>query len=319
MRGVNLNVFDFDYDLTWAAFFMNAEEQVYGRFGGRDGPEPDKYLTLAGLKNALRAALATHRAGARHDLDAEDKPIRTVEQFPAAKRLKAGACIHCHQVYDFARQEKKANGEWNLQNVWAYPPPQNLGLTLAPSARNRVQAVAKGSPAEKAGLQRGDELQAVNGQLVASFADVQYLLHRSPAHGTLTLTWRRDGKSMKETLNLPDGWRKTDISWRTSMWALDPAPNVYGPDLSAEEKESLGLTKTALAFRQAPFVPPPARQAGIQKDDIIIGLDGKPLEMSMLQFNAYVRLNYHVGDQVKLNVIRNGQRMEVPMTLREKS
>ena len=61
MRGVNLNVFDFDYDLTWAAFLMNAEEKIYGRFGGRDPDSPDRYLTLAGLKYALRAALAAHR------------------------------------------------------------------------------------------------------------------------------------------------------------------------------------------------------------------------------------------------------------------
>ena len=36
MRGVNLNVFDFDYDMTWAALFLNAQEKVLGRYGSRD-------------------------------------------------------------------------------------------------------------------------------------------------------------------------------------------------------------------------------------------------------------------------------------------
>jgi hypothetical protein len=35
MRGVNLNVFDFDYDLTWAALFLNSDQRVLGRFGDR--------------------------------------------------------------------------------------------------------------------------------------------------------------------------------------------------------------------------------------------------------------------------------------------
>ena len=46
-----------------------------------------------------------------------------------------------------------------------------------------------------------------------------------------------------------------------------------------------------------------------------IGIDNKPLEMSMLQFNAYVRLNYKVGDQIKLNVVRNGKRLDIPIKL----
>ena len=41
ISGADLNVFDFDYDLTWAAFFLNADETVYGRFGGRDAESPD--------------------------------------------------------------------------------------------------------------------------------------------------------------------------------------------------------------------------------------------------------------------------------------
>ncbi len=331
MRGVNLNIFDFDYDLTWVAIFMNADETIYGRFGGRDGAEADKYLTLSGLKNAMRAALAAHRdrqgvgslfspgLGKRTAGDEpakkDSRPLLTVEQFPAAKRLKAGACVHCHQVYDFRREEKKTAGQWNMENVWVYPSPQNLGLSLAPAKGSRVQSVSAGSPTDYSGLTPGDELVSINGQPVASFADVQYALHQAPAQGSLAVSFQRDGKSVTAKVDLPAGWRKSDISWRTSMWGLDPAPNVYGPNLTGAEKQSFGLSEKVLAFRQAQFVPPPTRKAGIQQDDIIIGIDGKALEMTMLQFNAYVRLNYQVGDQVTLNVIRKGERMEVPMTL----
>ena len=44
ISGADLNLFDFDYDLTWAAFFLNANEKIYGRFGGRDAGPADAHL-----------------------------------------------------------------------------------------------------------------------------------------------------------------------------------------------------------------------------------------------------------------------------------
>ncbi len=315
MRGVDLNVFDFDYDLTWAAFFMNAEGKIYGRFGGRDAGSPDKYLTLAGLKHALREALAAHRRDPKAKPAAEAMPSQTVEQYPAAKRMKPNACIHCHMVYGFRREERMESGKWRREEVWVYPLPENVGLTLDAEQGDRVKDVVEKGPAKSAGLRAGDVLKNVNGRPVASFADVQYALHRAPAKGPISVTWQRGGKTMTAELAGDANWRTTDISWRASMWGLEPAPCVHGTDLTAQEKKELGLAEKALAFRQGDFVPKPARQAGIQKNDIILGVDDKPLEMSMRQFNAYVRLNYKVGDRITFNVIRDGKRMKVPLTL----
>ena len=55
---------------------------------------------------------------------------------------------------------------------------------------------------------------------------------------------------------------------------------MRGDDLSAEEKQALGLSEKRLAFRQGPFVSEPAQQAGIRQNDIILGVDGKTLEMT---------------------------------------
>jgi hypothetical protein len=40
------------------------------------------------------------------------------------------------------------------------------------------------------------------------------------------------------------------------------------------------------------------------------------LSMTGRQFGAYVRLNYKVGDRVVYNVLRDGKRVDVPLTLR---
>jgi hypothetical protein len=150
---------------------------------------------------------------------------------------------------------------------------------------------------------------------VASYADVQYALHQAPVQGAIPVEWQRAGQAQTGQVEVAAGWRKTDISWRASMWALRPSPFVYGRDLTAAEKQALGLPEKQLAFRQGKFVPAPSKALGIQHDDIIIGIDGKVLDMTMLEFNAYIRINFKVGDRITLNVIRNGQRLDFPMTL----
>ncbi len=314
MRGVNLNVFDFDYDMTWAALFLNAQEKVLGRYGSRDADSADKHLSLAGLSYAMRQALAAHRRGQSEEPLACRSMPRTVEQYAAAKRLKENACIHCHQVYDFRRTELQANGKWRREDVWVYPLPENIGLKMDVDQGDRVEAVRANSPAERAGLRAGDLLQSLNGWSIASLADVQYALHRAPAKGGIRASWQRNGRAGGE-LSLPEGWRMTDVSWRPSLHGIGPAPGVHGEDLTAEEKRSLGLSEKSLAFRQGNFVPEVTRQAGIRQNDVIVGVDNKTLEMSARQFSAYIRLTYQVGDRVTFNLLRNGRQLNVPLKL----
>ena len=57
MRGVDLSIFDFDYDLQWFALMLTPDGDVLGRFGGRDADSVSKYQTLSGLRYSLEAAL----------------------------------------------------------------------------------------------------------------------------------------------------------------------------------------------------------------------------------------------------------------------
>lgn len=315
MRGVDLTTFDFDYDLTWQAFFMNANEYVYGRYGGRDEGPAEKGLSIAALKYAMRAALASHLSDRNKRPERLNKEVRHVEQFSAARRVKNDACIHCHQVHDFRREQLMRANKWSRDEVWVYPPPENIGLTLDSKQGDRIQAVKADSPAQRAGLRRGDVIERLADRPVASYGDVQYALHRAAKRDRLSIVWQRAGETHRGTLVLSDGWRESDISWRGSMWGLEPQAYVYGQDLTVAEKRELGLSASRLAFRQGNFVPPESRQAGIRARDIILGIDGKELEMKMLQFNAYVRLNYKIGDRIVFNVVRNGVRRDIPMKL----
>lgn len=315
MRGIDLNQFDFDYDLTWTGFFLNAGGKVYGRFGGRDGANADAQLTLPGLKYAMREALAAFRKEPNAPAERLSKAVSRPEEYPSAARRQANACIHCHNVYDFEHDSLASTGQWKRELAWVYPPPKNLGLSLRKDQQNLIETVAANSAAAQAGLQPGDLLRTVGGRPVASFADVQYALHRAPASGQLPVTAERAGKPLSVSLALAPGWRESDLTWRESMWSIPPTASVYGKDLTPEEKQALGLSPKALAFRQGDFVPRAAAQAGIKGKDIILGLEDRPLEMTMLQFNVYMRLNFKVGDRVTYRVLRNGQRLGIPVTL----
>ena len=59
-----------------------------------------------------------------------------------------------------------------------------------------------------------------------------------------------------------------------------------------------------------------ADQAGLQEGDIIIGIDGKPVTSSVA-LTGYVR-RHAVGDVVTLDVVREGQDMQVQATLQVK-
>jgi serine protease Do len=315
MRGVDLDLFDFDYDLTWMGFFLNADGTVYGRYGGRDADSADSRVSLVGLRYAMEAALERHRRMETRPPRFVTKPSRTVEQYPAARRLPQRACIHCHQVYDLRRESLQAAGKWRLDELWVYPLPENIGLTIDIDRGDRVARVAVDSAAAAAGIQAGDRLLTIDDRPIASFADAQYALHRAPPRGMLTIAWQHEKATHKGQLRLDDGWRKTDISWRWSLRGVDPSPWVHGDDLSAQEKKALGLSEKRLAFRQGPFVSDPARQAGIRQNDIIVGVDGKVLDMSERQFRAYIRLNYRVGDRVTYNILRRGERLDFPLRL----
>jgi serine protease Do len=314
LRGVNLDVFEFDYDLTWMAIFLSPDERVLGRFGGRTPDNTDTYRTIDALRFALETALKRHQQGPPPERPPV-LPPRTVEQYPGFARFAPKSCAHCHHAYDLRREMLQEKGTWTLEEVYVHPLPENVGWTMAVNPGNQIALVAAKSAAAAAGMNAGDVLLEVNRRAVATFTDVQYALHKAPAVGELPVKWRRGGKTMEAALKLPQGWRQTDVSWRRSLQGLEPASGLHGDDLTLQDKQQLGLSPKSLAFRQGNFPTKQARQAGVQQNDVIVGVEGKALEMTMRQFDAFIRLNYHKGDTVTVDVLREGKRLELRMKL----
>jgi len=315
ITGHDLSLFEFDYDLAWFAFFLSADEVVYGRYGGRDAKSDDGRLSLAGLKYAAERALEQHKARAGEKPPARGKPV-FVERFPAAQARKRQDCIHCHQVNEFRRADLKAAGQWSRDDLWVYPLPENVGLTLEVDRGDAVKAIAPGSAAAKAGLKAGDLLAKLNGYLVASFADAQFALHKAPKSGEIAVEWKRGPEAMSGKLELAEGWRKTNITWRSSLLDILPSLPVSAEDLTAAEKKALGLPESRAALRQDKFVHSTLKAVGLKAGDVIVGLNGKGIDGTMDDFLGFVRREHLVGDSITLNVLRDGKPVEIKMTLK---
>lgn len=311
---LDLNLFDFDYDLTFMVFFLDAEENVYARYGGRDAENPDKRQSLEGLHYTMQSVLDMHhRAQHAFAPKAQDAP-KYLRDIPGGRRGRG--CMHCHQVKEVLNSQLQRTGQWNRDRIWRYPLPENVGILLEIDRGNVIKEVTRPTPASVAGLQAGDVLERLNGVPIHSFADAQLALDRAPTSGSIDVTWRRGGQMLQEKLVLPEGWRKSDLTWRPSMQRLVPKARLYGVDLTTEEKKALGLTPLQLAFRQKDSVPAQAQAAGIRPGDIILGVDDKQLDgMDVIDFLRYVQRTYLVGDRVIIDLLRDGKRLHLPMEL----
>jgi hypothetical protein len=314
VSGADLNLFEFDYDCAWYGFFLTPDEVVLGRYGGRDAKSDDGRISIAGLKYAMEKALDKYKTGLKPPTD-RPKPLRA-EDYKAARMRRGNECIHCHQVNEFRRADAKAAGTWTRDDLWVYPLPENVGLTIDVDRGDMVNSVAANSPAAKAGMKAGDVLATLNGYSIASNADVQYALHKAPKAGTIPVEWRRGTSPMEGKLELADGWRKTNLTWRASLLDILPSLPVSADDLSPAEKKALGIPEKHAAFRQDKFVHSTLKAVGLKAGDVIVALDGKPVDGTMDDFLGLVRREHLVGDTITLTVLRDGKPVELKITLK---
>ncbi|CAN5436056.1 hypothetical protein BH11PLA2_BH11PLA2_25630 [soil metagenome] len=310
---MDLKRFEFDCDLTWYVFLLNADETVYGRYGGRDATSADSRLSLTGLKYAMTKALEAHQQPPPKSITNPSERV-TPEMLAAGKGHKG--CIHCHNIKEFERANAIRAGTWNRESLWVYPLPENVGLTLDVDIGNRVKSVAKDSAAALAGFKPGDFLNELNGVRIASFADATYALHKSPVKGTITATYERNNKPLTATLTVKDGWRKTNITWRPSMLELMPSLAFNGDDLSTAQKTKLGLDAKRAVFRQDAPVHKSLTAVGLLAGDVVIGFDGAVVEGTISDLLGHVRRNYLIGDTIKINVLRDSKPVELKLELR---
>jgi hypothetical protein len=312
MNAVNLNLFQFDYDLTWMGFCMSADGRIYCRYGGRDPQSTESRLSKEGLLYAMNEALRLHKEAADRKLPAPALPkLKTPENLGMFKNVKPTVCIHCHLVNEginFDARSSPLKKEQRQESFYAYPLPENIGIQPDLVRGHIIKDVSAGSPADKAGLKKGDLLRRVSGQPVVTAFDVQFGLNQVGPDNKLAISVERNGTTRDMVIDLPPRWRVWDTSWRKSLHHAQPNLGFGGVDLTAKERAQLKLPATGLAYR-VNFISPYGvmRRLGVLKrDDVIVAIDSKKT-LPYVNVLGYFALEHKPGDKVELTVLRDGK------------
>ncbi len=334
--GMDLSVFQFDNDLTWAAFMMNQDRTIYGRYGTKSGKDAMKDISLEGFRKALEGALELHKGypGNKASLAGKTGPAprwKTPETIPTmAGKYKPGdttrwGCVHCHMTHEAEVLSLRAAGQAVEDRLlWKYPAPEWLGLSLDSKERATVASVGKGSAAEKAGFKPGDRILALEGQRPLSIADVQWVLHHAKDAATLKAEVERGGSKTTLSLALPKDWRRAGtFVWpgHISAWMIQlDLPGFGSQALTPQEKKQAGLPEAAFALK-VQHVNTDAKKstagnkAGIQKGDVIVAVDGKKEFAGESDYIAYLVQKKKPGDKVDVSVLRGGKPQQLTLTL----
>ena len=337
-NSMDLTLFQFDLDLTFAVFFMNADKTIYGRYGTRsDQKQAMREISMESFGKALRAALDIHKyypsnkaslAGKHGPKPRYAKP----EQYPDLKKFKANldyqgqvsrSCMHCHMIQAAERKAWRSQRKAPPDRVlYPWPMPDVVGLSLDPKEKAKVAKVARGSAAEKARFRPRDEILKLNGQPILSIADVQWVLHSAEAPATIEAEVLRSGTTGTWKLALKEDWRRTSsISWRTSTWDMRRTAlgGMILRNSTTEERRKAGLGKGGMALfvkgagRHGAYRV--ARNRGFLPNDIIVDFGGLRDAKNESQLIAELMRTRMPGEKVPVKIVRGRKQMKLNLPM----
>jgi serine protease Do len=170
-----------------------------------------------------------------------------------------------------------------------------------------VSSVEKGGPAERAGVQPGDVVMAVNGQPVETNVDLPRIIFSLRPGETVKLRLWRQNAAVEIPVTLGD---------------LEPARSAAADPVEPATTGKLGLALRPLAAAEARELDVAngllveradgaAAKAGLQRGDVVLAVNGEPV-FSVEQFSGLVT---RAGSQIALLIQRGDSRLFVPVRI----
>ena len=320
MDGIDVGLFDFDRHNALFFFILNADEQIYLRYGGRDAEDAMTYLNLQSLELALEAGLDRHELYNQGKLAKQPRPASVYpEQIPLLKRYEIDRrrCVECHMIADYQAQEAEQSGKLDRPTMlYSSPDLKTIGIHLD-VPKGLVIEKAEGAAA-KAGMQTGDTITEIGGANVLTFGDLQYRYGKTDRNANrIELTIDRAGARKSLSVELPAEWWLTDTSYR--FWSVEPMLYFKTRPLTAEQKRNLNLpiggfasevVETEASAKQFEAIilppPPPKPATGNPKQDQLERIKQEELEqMRMLKIRKILReREEYIGNQDRLEQIQ---------------
>ncbi|MET3875524.1 PDZ domain-containing protein [Chitinophaga sp. OAE865] len=185
-----------------------------------------------------------------------------------------------------------------------------------------VKSVAKGTPADKAGIRTGDIITSVDDKKINEPAELFEEIGKHKPADKITVTYIRNTKTNKVSVTL-DERKEMDNSWsmhpplsafpkngpRSFSFPMPRGFQGFGDNFDNKEKLGLRVQDTennegAQVIDVSPSSP--AAAAGFQKDDIVTELAGIPVKNAAELSNAYRETQAKVKGDAPAKIRRNG-------------
>ena len=316
MDDVDVGLFERDWNNAIYFFVLNADEQIYMRYGGRESQSPDTYNSLESMRIALEQGLTLHRKYLEGTLPKQERPpAKSPREMPllVERTFAHRQCVECHLIGDFQNIQRERDGKLDkLSELYHSPDIKTIGILLD-VPKGLVVKQATGAVAA-AGMKAGDVITAWNGTAVWTFGDMQYRYDKVDRHATtVKISVDREGQSVDLNVELVPRWWWTDLRFRQS--SVDPRLDFEDRPLTLDEKQKLGLKADSFAS-QVKYV---AEMAKVRKShelrvgDVIVAVDGVEHDEFANTAELYLKLHKKAGESGTLEIIRDGKRMPMPI------
>lgn len=316
MDGIDIGLYDYDRHNAVYYFIVNAEEQIYLRYGGRDEISPESYLNLESLELALKLGLEEHEKFKQGHLSAPEaatsyrpRDIALIKEEVTDRKR----CVECHLIADYETQEKMELGTMNpIKDLFVSPDIKTIGIHLN-VPKGLIVYRATGAVAA-AGMQAGDLVTGINGTPVLTFGDLQYFYNKTDRSAkSITLDISRGGEPQTLEVSLPREWWWTDTYFR--YWTAEAVVYFWTEPLSDDEKRELELPIDGFASRIVEVDP--AAQVYMLHDmkegDIVFEVDGQQSDPDTRYAERHIQLRKTVRDIMQVKYLRDGEVQEVKL------
>lgn len=212
-------------------------------------------------------------------------------------------------------QKGKVTRGWLGVTIQEMTPELAQKFGLRNSVGALVGDVAKGSPAEKVGIRRGDIILEFNGKKVHDVGNLRNMVAQSKVGSEITLVIRRGDKEYSFRAVIAELPRESAESSPGSVPEDSPAEGLAGlsvMELTREIARQLGLhrdEKGVVVVRVEPGST--ADEAGVRKGDVIQEIDRKRID----KLDDYNRVASGIlpGDAILLFMNRGGKKFYVTL------
>jgi len=173
-------------------------------------------------------------------------------------------------------------------------------FNLATKAGALISDVIEGSPAEKAGIKRGDIISTFNGKVIDSFKALRSLVGQTEVGAKIEVELQRKNKKRKLTVTIA-------ALPQDDQTAIKPTREKLGltvENIDRATKEKYGLNSREGIVITGIIPGSPAYQSGLQQGDVILEMNYQPIK-STKSFYKAIR-SASSGSKVLLIIRRQG-------------